>query len=71
MGPRLRLPDNSTIYPQQVDHLPLAPPTAATETQAFVALQNASLISVGQIFGGFCKAILNKNPFKCWIVIKT
>ena len=57
MEPRVSLPDNSTMDPQQVCHLPLETPPAATETHAFVALQNASLISVGQLCDDVCKAI--------------
>ena len=35
MGPRVRLPDNSTMDPEQVGHLPLALPPAVTETMYF------------------------------------
>ena len=54
MGPQVRPSDNITMDPQQVAHLPLALPYAATETHVFVALQNASLISVGQLCSDVC-----------------
>ena len=38
MRPRVRLPDNSTMDPQQAHHLPLSLPPAATETHVFSAL---------------------------------
>ena len=39
MGPQVRLPDNSIMDPQQVDHLPLALPPLATETHVFQYLK--------------------------------
>ena len=56
--------------PEQVGHLPLALPPAATETPVFSVLKNESLISVGQLCDDVCQAIFNKNPFKSWIKIK-
>ena len=44
IGPQVRLPDNSTVDPEQVGHLPLVLPPAATETHVFSALQSAYLI---------------------------
>ena len=38
MRPRVRLPYNSTMDQQQVHHLPLSLPPAATETHVFAAL---------------------------------
>ena len=60
MGPRARLSENINMDPDQVDYLLLALPPAATETHDFSALQNASLISVGQICDDEFQAILNK-----------
>ena len=40
MGPRVILPKNSTMDPDQVGHLPLEPPSATTETHVFSALKN-------------------------------
>ena len=64
MGPRVRLPENITMVPEQVSQLPLALPPTATETHVFLAFKNASLISVGQICNDDCQAILTKNHFK-------
>ena len=64
MGPRVILPENSTMDPQQVCQLPLSLPPTATETHVFVALQNTSLIPVGQIcYDGF-QSIFNKKPLQ-------
>ena len=50
--------------PAQVDHLPLALPPASTETHVFSALQNASLISGGQLCDDDCQAIVNQKPLQ-------
>ena len=71
MGPRVRLPDNIKMEPDQVGHLHLALPTDSTETHVFPALQNAYLMSVGQLCDDGCKSIFNKNSFKSRIKIKT
>ena len=47
IGLRVRLPDNSTMNPHLVGHLPLALPPTATERHVFAALQNTTLLSVG------------------------
>ena len=70
MGPQVRLPDNSTMDPQQVVHLPLSIPPDVTETHVFSESQNASLISIGQLCDDGCQAIFNKNHFKSWILTK-
>ena len=41
MGPQVRLPENITMDPEQVGHLPLSLPTTTTETHVFSELQNA------------------------------
>ena len=38
MVPQVRLPDNSIMEPEQVGHLPLTLPHAATETHVFSVL---------------------------------
>ena len=50
--------------PEQVVHLPLALPPAAIEIHVFSALQNESLISVGQLFDDDCQAIFNKKSLQ-------
>ena len=62
LGHRVSLPENSTMDSEQLGHLPLALPPSATETHVFSALQNASLISVGQLCDDGCQAILTKIP---------
>ena len=69
MGTRVILTDNSTMELEQVVHLPLALPPAATETHAFSAFQNTSLISIVQLCDDDCEAIFNKNSFKSWTKI--
>ena len=64
MGPRVRLPENRTMDPEQTGHLPLALPPAATETHVFSALQNASLISFGQLCDDDYQAIFNKKKLQ-------
>ena len=49
---------------EQVGYLPLTLPPDATETHVFSALQNASLISVGQLCDDYYQAIFNKKPFQ-------
>ena len=56
----VRLPDNITMGPEQLGHLPLAIPPAATETHVFSALKNTSVISVGEIYDDGFQAILTK-----------
>ena len=64
MVPRVRIFYNSTLDPQQVGHLSLALSYPAIETNFLAALQNAYLISVGQLFDDRCQAIMNKTSFK-------
>ena len=64
MVPQVRLPGNRTVYPEQVGHLPLSLPPAATETHVFSALQNESLISVGQLCDDEFQAIFNKTSLQ-------
>ena len=54
MDPRVRLPENITMDPDKVGHLPLALPPDATETYVYPALQNEYLISVGQLNENDC-----------------
>ena len=53
---QVRIPDNSTMYPYQVGHVPLALPPTTIETHVFSALKNASLISVRQLCDDDCQA---------------
>ena len=55
------LPENVTMDPEQVGHLPLALPPYTTETCAFQAFQNAYLKSVGRLCYDYCQAISNKK----------
>ena len=71
MGLRFRLPDNITMNPEQVGHLPLTFPPDTTENHVFSAFKNTSLISVGQLYDDDFQAIFNKNLFKCWTKMKT
>ena len=64
MGHQVIIHENSTIYPQQVVHLPLALPPSKTEKPRSSALQNAYLIPVGQLCDDVCQAILNKKSFQ-------
>ena len=49
---------------QLVGHLPLSLPHYATKTHVFPDLQNASLLSVGQLCDYGCQAVLNKNSLR-------
>ena len=52
------------MNPQKVGHLYLTLPPTATETHVFLALQNTSLIPVGQIcYDGF-QSVFNKKPLQ-------
>ena len=64
MGPRVRLPDNITMDPEQVGPLPLTLPPSETETHVFLSFQNESLISVGQRCYDDCQSIFNKKSFQ-------
>ena len=54
MSPQVRLRKNRKMDPEQVGHLTLSLPHAATETH-FFSMTNAYLISVGKLYGDGCK----------------